>query len=137
MIWKIAKKEFLLNLMTFKFAVGAVACVLLTAVFMPILAADYRQRLETYNKQIADNEAELRKVKVYRNITPTIYRLPAVLSAFSGGLEKQLVGAAKIELDKVPELSLTQLPQFEGKILNSASRTKKVFTTTGSFSAQR
>ena len=26
MIWKIAKKEFLPNLMTFKFAVGAAAC---------------------------------------------------------------------------------------------------------------
>jgi len=26
MIWKIAKKEFLLNLMTFKFAVGTMLC---------------------------------------------------------------------------------------------------------------
>ena len=49
MIGDIAKKEFLLNIMTFKFAVGTVVCVLLSAVFMPILAADYRQRLETYN----------------------------------------------------------------------------------------
>ena len=32
MIWKIAKKEFLLNLMTFKFAVGTIVCVVLTAV---------------------------------------------------------------------------------------------------------
>lgn len=30
MIWKITKKEFLLNLMTFKFAVRAVACIALT-----------------------------------------------------------------------------------------------------------
>ncbi len=29
MIWKIVKKEFLLNLMTFKFAVGAVTCLAL------------------------------------------------------------------------------------------------------------
>ena len=108
MIWKIAKKEFLLNLMTFKFAVGAVACIVLTAVFMPILAADYRQRLEMYGRNVATNETELRNVKVYRNITPTIYRPPTVLSAFSAGLEKQLAGSAKIELDKVPELSVTQ-----------------------------
>jgi len=27
MIWKIAKKEFLLDLMTFKFAVGTIVCV--------------------------------------------------------------------------------------------------------------
>ena len=108
MVWKIAAKEFLLNLMTFKFAVGAVACAFLTVVFMPILAADYRQRLETYSSEMARNETELRQVKVYRNVRPTVYRPPAVLSAFSGGLEKQLVGAARIELDTVPELSLTQ-----------------------------
>ena len=108
MIWKIARKEFLLNLMTFKFAVGTLACVVLTAVFMPVLVADYQQRLEIYNKNVTDNEVELRNVKVYRNITHTIYRSPAILSAFSAGLEKQLVGSARIELDKVPELSVTQ-----------------------------
>jgi len=105
MIWKIAKKEFLLNLMTFKFAVGTILCVVLMAVFMPVLAKDYQQRLKHYNKQVATNEAELLKVKVYKNITPTIYRQPSVLSVFSGGLEKQLGSSAKIELDKVPEIN--------------------------------
>ncbi|MHC4324582.1 MAG: ABC transporter permease [Planctomycetota bacterium] len=108
MIWKIAKKELLLNLMTFKFAIGAIACVALTSVFMPILAADYHQRLEAYDRNVADNESELREAVVYRNIRHTIYRPPAVLSAFSAGLEKQLAGSAKIELEKVPELSVTQ-----------------------------
>jgi len=108
MIWRIAVKEFLLSLMTFKFVVGAVACALLTAVFMPILTEDYRQRLETYHTEAAANEAELRSVKAYRNIRPTVYRPPAVLSAFSGGVEKQLVGAARIELERVPELSVME-----------------------------
>jgi ABC-type transport system involved in multi-copper enzyme maturation permease subunit len=108
MIWKVAKKEFLLNLMTFKFAVGAIACILLTTVFMPILAADYRQRLDLYNQNVTQNETELRSAIVYRNIRHTVYRPPAVLSAFSAGLEKQLAGSAKIELEKVPELSVTE-----------------------------
>ena len=105
MIWKIAKKEFLLNLMTFKFAVGTILCVVLMAVFMPVLVNDYQHRLEHYNKEVATNEAELRKVRVYKNIMPTIYRPPRVLSVFSQGLEKQLGNSAKIELDKVPEIS--------------------------------
>lgn len=108
MIWKIAKKEFLLNIMTFKFAVGAFACIVITTVFMPVLAADYRQRLEMYNKNITDNEAELRNVIVYRNIRHTVYRPPTILSAFSAGLEKQVAGLAKIELEKVPELSVME-----------------------------
>lgn len=109
MIWKIAKKEFLLNLMTFKFAVATVVSIILTIIFVPILAKDYQQRLRTYHDNIARNETEMQKVKVYKNITPTIYRLPSVLSVFSGGLEKQLADSATIELDKVPEISAAAL----------------------------
>jgi ABC-type transport system involved in multi-copper enzyme maturation permease subunit len=104
MIWKIAKKEFLLNVITFKFAVGTIICVVLTAIFVPILAKDYQQRLRTYHENVARNEAELREVKVYMNITPTIFRLPSMLSVFSEGLEKRIGESVTIELDKVPEM---------------------------------
>jgi ABC-type transport system involved in multi-copper enzyme maturation permease subunit len=105
MIWKIAKKEFLLNLMTFKFAVGTILCVVLMAVFVPILAKAYQERLKIYNENVAYNEAELRKVTVYKNITPTIYQPPPVLAIFSEGLEKQLGNSATIEYDEVPEIT--------------------------------
>jgi ABC-type transport system involved in multi-copper enzyme maturation permease subunit len=106
MIWKIAKKEFLLNLMTFKFAVGTTLCAVLMAVFMPILAKDYQRRLGQYNEAATANEAELRKVKVYKNITPTVYRRPSVLSVFNEGLEKRLGNSAKIEFESVPEINM-------------------------------
>ena len=105
MIWKIAKKEFLLNLMTFKFAVGTIVCVVLTAVFAPILAKDYQQRLKDYNDNVSANEAKLREVKVYEVLTPTIYRPPALLSVFAEGLEKRIGNSAKIELKSIPELN--------------------------------
>jgi ABC-type transport system involved in multi-copper enzyme maturation permease subunit len=103
MIWKIAKKEFLLNLMTFKFAVGTILCVVLMAVFMPVLVNDYQQRLKDYNANVAANEAEFGKVKVYKNITPTVYRPPNVLSVFSEGIDKQLESSEKIEIHGVSE----------------------------------
>jgi len=105
MIWKIAKKEFLLNLMTFKFAVGTILCVVLTAVFVPILAKAYQERLKTYSENVAYNESELHKVTVYKNITPTVYRPPSALSIFSEGLEKQLGNSATINYNEVPEIS--------------------------------
>jgi len=74
---------------------------------MPILAKDYQRRLEDYNENVAANEAELRKVKVYKNITPTAYRPPNVLSVFGEGLEKQLGQSARIELGGVSEISAT------------------------------
>ena len=105
MIWNIAKKEFLLNLMTFKFAVGTTLCVLLTAIFVPILAKAYQERLKVYNENINYGERELDKVVVYKNITPTIYKPPSVLAIFSEGLEKQLGNSATIEYDKIPEIT--------------------------------
>jgi ABC-type transport system involved in multi-copper enzyme maturation permease subunit len=105
MIWEIAKKEFLLNVMTFKFAVGTILCVVLMVVFMPVLVNDYQQRLKDYNANVAANEVELRKVKVYKNITPIVYKPPAVLSVFSGGMEKRLGTLAKIVPESVPIIS--------------------------------
>jgi ABC-type transport system involved in multi-copper enzyme maturation permease subunit len=107
MIWKIAKTELLLNIMTFKFAVGTIICVVLMAVFMPVLVNDYQQRLKDYNQSIAANDAILRNVKVYKNITPTVYRRPSVLSVFSEGLEKRLGNFAKIEPESVPQINMT------------------------------
>lgn len=105
MIWNIAKKEFLLNIMTFKFAVGTTLCLLLTAIFVPILAKAYQERLKVYNENIAYNERELGKVVVYKNITPIIHRPPSVLAIFSEGLEKQLGNSAAIKYDEVPEIT--------------------------------
>ena len=105
MIWKIAKKEFLLNLMTFRFAVGTMLCMVLMAVFVPILAKAYQERLKTYNQNVSYNEAELHKVTVYQNITPTIYRQPSLLAVFSEGLEKQLGNSATIQYNEVPEIN--------------------------------
>jgi len=104
MIWRIAQREFLLNLMTFKFALGVVVCIVLTAVFVPILARDYQQRLRTYHENVARDKAELRRVRVYRNIRPTLFRPPCVLSVFSEGLEKRIDVSATIELEQVPQM---------------------------------
>ena len=106
MIFKIARTELLLNVMTFKFAVGTIVCVVLMSVFMPMLVNDYQQRLEDYNKNVAANDTVLRSVKVYKNITPTVYRRPSVLSVFSEGLEKRLGNSAKIEPKSVPQINM-------------------------------
>jgi ABC-type transport system involved in multi-copper enzyme maturation permease subunit len=108
MIWTIAKKDFLLNLMTFKFAVGVVLCIVLMAVFMPVLVKDYQQRLKEYNENVAANEAKLRNAKVYFaifHIGSNIYRPPAMLSVFSKGIEGHLDGSARIGPQNIPEIN--------------------------------
>jgi len=109
MIWKIAKKEFLLNLMTFKFAVGTILCVVLMAVFMPVLVNDYQQRLKDYNANVATTKAELQNTKVYMNVLMSrlhrVHRPPTTLSVFSKGVENLLSASVRIDDYTVPELS--------------------------------
>lgn len=107
MIWKIIKKELFLNIMTFKLALGCVLCVILMIVFIPALISDYQQSLKNYNKNVAGNERELRKVMVYKNIIPTLYRPPMILSVFNEGLEKQLDNSIEIEMNRIPEIDVT------------------------------
>jgi hypothetical protein len=52
MTWKIVKKEFLLILMTFKFSLGTLLCIVLVAVFDPVLADDYQQRLAAQTNEL-------------------------------------------------------------------------------------
>lgn len=109
MIWKIAKKEFLLNLMTFKFAVGTILCVVLIAVFMPVLVNDYRQRLQDYNANVSATQEELQKAKVYDTLLlgwkHFIYRPPTIFSVFSKDIANQVGDSVHIRYFNVPELS--------------------------------
>jgi ABC-type transport system involved in multi-copper enzyme maturation permease subunit len=108
-IWKIAKKEFLLNLMTFKFAVGTILCVVLIAVFMPVLVNDYQQRLKDYNANVSATQAELQKAKVYETLLlgwkHFIYRPPTIFSVFSKDIAHQVGDSVQIRYYRVPELS--------------------------------
>jgi ABC-type transport system involved in multi-copper enzyme maturation permease subunit len=109
MILKIAKKEFLLNLMTFKFAVGTILCVVLMIVFMPVLVNDYQQRLKDYNTNVAATQAQLQKAKVYDTLllgwNHFVYRPPNIFSTFSKDIAHQVGDSATIRYFRIPELS--------------------------------
>ena len=104
MIWKIVKKEFLLNILTFKYITGTFMCMFLVITFLPVLISDYQKTLEAYNNNVAKNKAELRKVKCYWSLTPTIHRAPTLLSIFSRGLEQTIPDSTRIELSSKPAI---------------------------------
>lgn len=104
MIWTIAKKEFLSNLMTFKFAVCTAICLIMVVLFTWVLVDDYQRRLEAYNEAVQKSEEELKEARVYSEISPTVYKPPEVLSIFSEGVEKRLGNSVTIERGKVPEI---------------------------------
>lgn len=105
MIWKIAKKELLSNLLTLRFAVGTVLFLALAVLFTCVLLGDYRQKLEDYDGLVSKNSDELRGLMTYQNLRPTIYKPPEILAIFSKGVEENMGNSTRISIGEVPELT--------------------------------
>ena len=105
MIWKIARKELLSNLLTLRFFVGTVLFLSLAVLFTFVLLGDYKQRLEDYNNLVSTNNDELRGLMTYQNLKPTVYRPPEILSIFSKGSQENMGNSVQISAGDVPEIT--------------------------------
>ena len=88
MIWIVAAREILDNLMSLKFLLGTVLCLALVVVSTVVSLRDYQNRMDEYHGAIADfNERpEITRFKIYRK--------PEVLSIFARGFEKRFGNVA-------------------------------------------
>jgi ABC-type transport system involved in multi-copper enzyme maturation permease subunit len=107
MIWKIARKDFLSNLLTLRFAVGMALVIFLTFLFTSILISDYSQNLVEYNNQVTKSTDELEQIKVYQNLSPAVHKPPEILALFSKGIEENVARSARVSVFDVPVLSGT------------------------------
>jgi len=65
MLWLIIRREFVSNILTFRFMVGFILCLLLFVSSAYVLTKDYEQRLANYSDLVTKHRDELAKVKVY------------------------------------------------------------------------
>jgi ABC-type transport system involved in multi-copper enzyme maturation permease subunit len=105
MIWKIARKELLSNLLTLRFAVGTVLFLALAVLFTYVLLSDYRQKLSDHDGLVSKNSDELRGLITYQNLKPTIYKPPEILAIFSKGVAESMGNSTRITIGEVPELT--------------------------------
>ena len=89
-IGTIAKREFLDNLLSFKF----IACVLMAIILIvfravTFLANDYQSRLKDYDLGVAASQSALTKVPVYSYLEVRIFKKPIPLSIFVSGVERE------------------------------------------------
>ena len=83
MIWIVAARETLENLMSLKFLFGTVLCLVLVVISTVVSMRDYQSRLDEYDSAIAEfNEKP-------DPLGSSIYRKPEVLSIFACGFEKR------------------------------------------------
>jgi len=112
-IWTIAKHELHSNIITFRFLVSLVLSLALITASAYMFAADYRVRLDSYNRNAQNNElpydGRLGGIKVHRQIRSGAERFPSPLGFLSIGSDKKLGNTiSEISFRKVPREAVGQ-----------------------------
>ena len=98
------KREILAHLITFRFAITVITCLLLVATTMFIRINDYEQRLASYNAARDAHRDELLSTRTYSFLMPKVDRPPNPLSIFNAGMDSRLGNTLRIYYTHVPVL---------------------------------
>jgi ABC-type transport system involved in multi-copper enzyme maturation permease subunit len=105
MIFLIARKEFLNNLLTARFIIGFLLCLVLIPFSILLSVSDYRDQSALYRQDRDAADKATKEVYVYSGLRPTVVLPPEPLSVFSRGIRSQLGNRVKIYLGEKPLLT--------------------------------
>jgi len=105
MIATIVRKEFLTNLVSPRFAIGFVLCLVLIPFSILINVSSYRERTAQYRVDRDAAEKAATEVRVYSKLRPEIVLPPEPLSVFGRGLSGQVGNRVRIWLGDKPFLA--------------------------------
>lgn len=98
------KREVLAHLITFRFAITVIVCLLLVATTIFIRIDDYKQRLANYNAAKNVHYEELLGTRTFSDLRPKIDRPPNPLSIFNAGMDNRLGNTLRIYYTNIPLL---------------------------------
>ena len=99
-LWLVIQREFVSNVLTSRFMIGFVVCVLSTAVAVFVQVDDYEKRLVGYNTALREAQEEARTWELYVDIKPKAHRKPNPLGIFNVGTENFGANTVTVELSK-------------------------------------
>ena len=97
-LWLIIQREFTSNVLTSRFMIGFVVCLMSTAAAVFVQVEDYEKRLSAYHTALQEHQQETRTWDLYSQINPKAHRKPNPLSIFNVGMEKSGADMVSIEL---------------------------------------
>lgn len=107
MLRAVVKKELLHHFVSYRFLVAGALLVALAGLATLAGAADYGNRKAAYDKELAEREIELRRVRVYSYLQPVALRPPEPLAIFERGFEGRLANEVEIHLYSIPTVTGT------------------------------
>ncbi len=102
MFWLIAKKDFLLNLMSARFIIGFLLCLVIIPFTLVVSVDNYLNRDRVYKIEQKQAQDKLESVRVYSGLRPTVVQKPEALSIFSNGISGNIGNKVKIQLGEYP-----------------------------------
>lgn len=102
MIWLIAKKDFLLNLLSVRFIIGFVLCLLVIPFTIIVSVDNYENQVRVYKIEQAQADKEMKESRVWSHVRPTVVQEPEPLSIFSTGIISNIGNKVKIAFGKYP-----------------------------------
>ncbi|MEW6755883.1 MAG: ABC transporter permease subunit [Candidatus Latescibacterota bacterium] len=103
MIWTLARKELLVNLLSLRFALGTLVTVGLAALVTYGLLGEYVVRRQVYLAEASRYQEELAQTKVYSMVALTVGIPPSPLSIVSRGL-RDLPTSVRVSPFDIPSL---------------------------------
>ena len=119
MILSIAFKEFYNNLVSARFTIGFLLCLLLIPFTMIVSINDYSSQVRAYDMENKQADENTKQVRVYSALRPEIVRPPEPLSIFSRGVSYQVGNRVKIQFGELPLLAGGRSSVRENPLLNA------------------
>ncbi len=106
MLKNIIYREFLTNIITFRFFLGLLICVGLVGVNAYVLMRSYEDRLQSYQLAVQANTNEVRNIQVYSELShrhrPKADKKPRLMSILNEGVETRLGNLVMLSHSSVP-----------------------------------
>jgi len=105
MIWHLAKKDFINNVVSARFVIGFILCLVLIPFSILINVSNHRDRMAQYRIDRDAAEKAVQEVRVYSKLRPEIVTAPEPLSVFGRGISDQVGSRVKIWLGDKPMMA--------------------------------
>ncbi|HDY89880.1 MAG TPA: hypothetical protein ENH82_17400 [bacterium] len=119
MIFNIALKDFLNNLVSARFVIGFLLCLLLIPFTMLVNIDDFNEQFRVYELEKKKAEENFSQVRVYSALRPEIVRPPEPLGVFSSGISGNIGNKVKIWLGEKPFMAEGRTAIRDNPLLNS------------------
>ena len=127
MFLTLLQRELLANLISFRFSVAVIICLMLVVTNTIVLIDDYESRLASYNTAVRKHQIDPDMVRTYSALQIKIDRPPNPLSIFNQGLDRRLGNSLVIYYTYVPALWDTVSHSADNPFLNLFSSIDLVF----------